>query len=70
MDDILVNFDEKRVKNTTEVLKLMVQETQGMQNTQQILFYTCHERTAQILQNSIPNTKIYHVLNKKIYETA
>lgn len=70
MDDILVNFDEKRVRNTTEVLKLMVQETQGMQNTQQILFYTCHERTAQILQNSIPNTKIYHVRNKKIYETA
>lgn len=70
MDDILVNFDEKRVKNTTEVLKLMVQETQGMQNTQQILFYTCHERTAQILQDSIPNTKIYHVRNKKIYETA
>ncbi len=70
MDDILVNFDERRVRNTVEVLKLMVQETQGMQNTQQILFYTCHERTANILQEIIPDTKIYHVQNKKIYETA
>lgn len=70
MDDILVNFDERRVKNTVEVLKLMVQQTEGMQNAQQILFYTCHERTAQILQEIIPDTKIYHVQNKKIYETA
>lgn len=70
MDDILVNFDERRMRNTAEVLRLMVQENLGMQSMQQILFYTCHEHTAQILQEIIPDTKIYHVQNKKIYETA
>lgn len=86
MDDILVNFDERRMKNTAEVLKLMVQknpqeplqenlqenqlEPLSTHNNQQILYYTCHERTAQILQEIIPDTKIYHVQNKKIYETA
>ncbi len=70
MDDILVNFDVRRMKNTAEVLRLMVQENLGMQNNQQILYYPCHEHTAQILQEIIPDTKIYHVQNKKIYETA
>ena len=49
MDDILVNFDERRMRNTAEVLRLMVQENLGLQSSQQILYYTCHEHTAQIL---------------------
>lgn len=68
MDDILVNFDQRRMKNTAEVLNLMVQENKD--NNQQILYYTCHEGTAQILQEMIADSKIYHVQNKKIYETA
>lgn len=70
MDDILVNFDRRRMRNTAEVLNLMVQENLGANNNQQILYYTCHERTAEILQEIVPNAKIYHVQNKKIYETA
>lgn len=67
MDDILVNFDEQRMRNTAQVLNLMVQETLNMYNNQQILYYTCHERTAKILQESVPGTKIYRVRDKKIF---
>ncbi|HBV42355.1 MAG TPA: hypothetical protein DEB43_06905, partial [Desulfovibrio sp.] len=67
MDDILVNFDERRIRNTAKVLDLMVQETLDLYNNQQILFYTCHERTAKILQEIVQGTKIYRVQDKKIY---
>lgn len=70
MDDILVNFDQHRMRNTAEVLNLMVQENLSTHNNQQILYYTCHERTAQVLQEIVPDAKIYHVQNKKIYEPA
>lgn len=70
MDDILVNFDERRMRNTAKVLNLMVQETLNMYNNQQILYYTCHERTAQILQETVQGTKIYRVENKKIFEDS
>lgn len=70
MDDILVNFDQQRMKNTAEVLNLMVQENMSTNNNQQILYYTCHERTAQILQEMIADAKIYQVQDKKIYESA
>lgn len=67
MDDILVNFDEKRMKNTAKVLDLMVRETLDMYNNQQILYYTCHERTAQILLETVQDAKLYHVRDKKIF---
>ncbi len=67
MDDILVNFDERRIRNTAKVLDLMVQETLDLYNNQQILFYTCHERTAKILQEIVQGTKIYRVQDKKIH---
>lgn len=67
MDDILVNFDEKRVKNTAEVFDLMVQDNYVKNNCQQILFFTCHERTARILQETVRDTRIFRVRDKKIY---
>lgn len=67
MDDILVNFDEKRMKNTAKVLNLMVRETLDMHSSQQILYYTCHERTAQILLETVQNAKLFHVRDKKIF---
>lgn len=67
MDDILVNFDEKRVKNTAEVFDLMVQDNYVKDNCQQILFFTCHERTARILQETVRDTRIFRVRDKKIY---
>ena len=51
------NGTERIRKNTTTE-----KETQG----QQILFYTCHEDTAQMLQDKITETKIYLVENKTV----
>ncbi len=73
MDDILVNFDSDRIKNTVEILnkivsknKLEQDDTMGLENTQQILYYTCHEDTARLLQENIPNTKTFLVENKTV----
>lgn len=67
MDDILVNFDEKRMRNTADVLNLMIRETPDMYNNQQILYYTCHERTAKILLETVQGSKLYRVKDKKIF---
>ncbi len=42
MDDILVNFDQKRFLRTAEVIADFAQHNQ-------ILFFTCHEKTAEAL---------------------
>ena len=42
MDDILVNFDPERARRTAE----SVAELAG---THQVLFFTCHPRTAELL---------------------
>lgn len=66
MDDILVNFDAKRMANTMDALSQLMTESKHGGNSQQILFYTCHESTAQLLQEKIPDTKLYLVENKTV----
>lgn len=47
MDDVLVNFDPVRAQATARVLG-------GVAAAQQILFFTCHPRTAQLLRDAVP----------------
>ncbi len=48
MDDILVNFDEHRAKNTLEVLFDLPDEIQ-------VLFLTCHDHMAQLVRRLRPD---------------
>lgn len=66
MDDILVNFDERRVRNTANLLNTMVNAEEQKNNKQQIFFYTCHESTAKIIEEMVTGTKIYKVQNKQV----
>ena len=49
MDDILVNFDEQRAKNTLEVLF-------DLPNDIQVLFLTCHEHMADLIHKLRPDS--------------
>ena len=48
MDDILVNFDEQRAKNTLDVLLALPDHIQ-------VLFLTCHEHMAKLVRKSRPD---------------
>lgn len=50
MDDILVNFDEQRARNTLEVLLDLPDEIQ-------VLFLTCHEHMAELVRELRPTTQ-------------
>lgn len=50
MDDVLVNFDEGRVRQTLSALAEVAQ-------TVQILFFTCHRHMVQLAQDCVPGLK-------------
>ena len=56
MDDILVNFDDSRAHNTAAALA-------SFARNHQILFFTCHEKTAAMLAESAPDTALYTLRN-------
>ncbi|SBW02787.1 conserved hypothetical protein [uncultured delta proteobacterium] len=56
MDDILVNFDDKRARHTASVLASFAEK-------HQVLFFTCHEKTAAMLADAAPET-VGYVLRK------
>ncbi|NQV29162.1 MAG: hypothetical protein HQ518_32820, partial [Rhodopirellula sp.] len=49
MDDILVNFDDRRAKNTLEVLFDLPDDIQ-------VLFLTCHEHMAELIRKLRPDS--------------
>lgn len=51
MDDVLVNFDEQRARETLELLCELAE-------TSQILFLTCHRRTVDLLHQWRPKSSI------------
>lgn len=51
MDDILVNFDEQRAKNTLDVLLALPDHIQ-------VLFLTCHEHMAELVRKSRPDLSL------------
>jgi len=50
-DDILVNFDPDRITAACEAIKNLI-------NTNQVLYYTCHPDTADLLIKKIPSAKM------------
>ncbi len=62
MDDILVNFDGRRAENTAKALA-------GFATDNQILFFTCHESTADILAGAAPES-VRYTLRGGVFERA
>ncbi len=50
MDDILVNFDDQRARNTLACLAEISRDVQ-------IIFLTCHEATVQLANSVIPDVE-------------
>ncbi len=57
MDDIFVNFDEQRAKQSAKTLNKIVEDNKN----QQILFFTCHEHIARILKENITCSTLYTI---------
>ncbi|WP_292390783.1 AAA family ATPase [Methanosarcina sp. UBA5] len=49
-DDVLVNFDPERCRSTCEAIKDLVSDNQ-------VLYFTCHPETVQMLVESFPETR-------------
>jgi uncharacterized protein YhaN len=65
MDDVLVNFDPDRAERTAKVLiSLTGDSTDGPGH--QILYFTCHPGTAQMLRRLAPDSALYHISEGRI----
>ncbi len=53
-DDILVNFDPERFRAACEAIKELVK-------TNQVLYFTCHPESADLLTKIIPDSKIIDI---------
>ena len=53
-DDILVNFDPERFRAACEAIKELA-------NTNQVLYFTCHPESADLLTKIIPDSKIIDI---------
>ena len=53
-DDILVNFDPKRFQAACRAIKELIK-------TNQILYFTCHPETVDLLANTIQDSKIIEI---------
>jgi uncharacterized protein YhaN len=62
MDDILVNFDPGRAANTVQVLR-SVAEGDSTVPGHQILFFTCHPGTVDLLRKVAPKAAHFHINN-------
>jgi uncharacterized protein YhaN len=51
-DDVLVNFDPKRARGAAEAFSALAE-------THQILFFTCHPETVEILKDLCPEIPIH-----------
>lgn len=64
MDDILVNFDPTRARQTAHALLALAQG--GTSPAHQVLFFTCHPHMADMLQNITPDSQLFMVNNGSI----
>lgn len=62
MDDILVNFDARRARNTASVLA-------SFAAGRQVLFFTCHESTATMLEKAARGS-VRYTLDKGVFVTG
>lgn len=65
MDDILVNFDPTRARQTAHALLALAQGNSSSP-AHQILFFTCHPHMADMLQDILPDSRLFTVNNGNI----
>lgn len=58
MDDVLVNFDPERARRTAGILGELNRDDESGTG-HQLLFFTCHPWMAELLQKSIPESRLY-----------
>lgn len=67
MDDILVNFDPRRARQTAKALLALAQGG-GQYPAHQMLFFTCHPHVADMLQDIMPDSRLFAVEEGTIRE--
>ena len=65
MDDVLVNFDPDRAERTARVLISLTQDS-SCGPGHQILYFTCHPATADMLLRLAPDSALYHISRGRI----
>jgi uncharacterized protein YhaN len=60
MDDVLVTFDPDRAERTAEVLISLTRDVSNGPG-HQILYFTCHPVTADMLLRLAPDSALYHI---------
>ena len=65
MDDVLVNFDPDRASRTAEALMSLTRDS-AYGPGHQILYFTCHPQTADILCAMTPGSALYRVERGRI----
>lgn len=63
LDDLFVNFDSSRLRAASKLLAELSEE-------RQIMFFTCHERTRDLLLADCPGAKLVDLAGKEQKETA
>ncbi|MBN2209063.1 MAG: AAA family ATPase [Candidatus Coatesbacteria bacterium] len=61
MDDVLVNFDRRRARATAKVLH-------EVSATHQVLLFTCHQETLDLVRDVAPGTRIFTLADGVIAE--
>lgn len=69
MDDILVNFDAARARQTAQAIAQLVQGT-AETPAHQVLFFTCHPAMADILSDVVPASNRFLMQQGRIATTA
>ena len=61
MDDILVNFDPRRARQSAAALV-------GLCSTHQVLFFTCHPETENLFKSIVPDCRVVRVEDGKLLD--
>jgi uncharacterized protein YhaN len=59
MDDVLVNFDDRRAEATVRTLAELAREVQ-------IVFLTCHRATTDRMQRLLPECRVQEIAPREI----
>jgi uncharacterized protein YhaN len=59
MDEVLVNFDTRRAKNTVRAFAQLTEDTDC---PHQLLYFTCHPHMVEMLHTAIPQATIFKVV--------
>ena len=63
MDDVLVNFDPHRLRQTIGVLAELAK-----QESLQIIFLTCHDHVVDAVESAVPDSSTIHLVSNSLQE--